>query len=223
MLKRTNPVKQILFRISRSPSVLHQLSINCYSTRVSLNCSNVSQGIFGILEVFKSCLARKSKPMLLWGISCSMFCERFQQYWPHRVPVKCWVRLSFIFVMMTHHSCDHFRDRCWQNYSIRRSGRNNFPLPVSRKNGSLCEKGRLAEKNAEGARKSLLDACISWNMSRTSLLHASLRLSQTIFSSSCFMKFSEQFFTGSEFGIGNVDFIHETTLENIGCPLSIIV
>ena len=32
-----------------------------------------------------------------------MFCERFQQYWPFRVPVKCCVRLSFILVAMAHH------------------------------------------------------------------------------------------------------------------------
>ena len=40
--------------------VPHQLRVNCYSTRVSLNCSEVSQGFFGILTILESCLTASS-------------------------------------------------------------------------------------------------------------------------------------------------------------------
>ena len=48
------PAKDILFPILKNSSVPHQLRVNWYSTRVSLNCSRVSQGIFGILAVLES-------------------------------------------------------------------------------------------------------------------------------------------------------------------------
>ena len=93
----------------------HQLRVNCYSTRVSLNCSEASQGIcrtFTVLEPrLAASLMSKSKPMFFREILCSMFCERFQQYRPCRVPVKCCVRLSFMLVVMTHRSCNNFGDR----------------------------------------------------------------------------------------------------------------
>ena len=117
---------------------------------MSLNCLKASQGFFGILTILGSCLAasfmNKSKPILFWEISCSMFFRRFQQYWPHRVPMHWGVRLSFILIVMTHHSCTHFGDLCWQSSSIRIIGKNKLPLPFSRRNGSLREKGRLAKK-----------------------------------------------------------------------------
>ena len=56
----------------------------------------------------------------------------------------------------------------------------------------LCvKKGRFAGKNVEGVRTSLLVASVTWTMGRTSLLDASLRLSQARFFSFCFLKFNE--------------------------------
>ena len=56
----------------------------------------------GTLAVLESCFAaslmNNSKQMFFREISCSMFCERFQQYRPYRVPVKRCVRLSFILI-----------------------------------------------------------------------------------------------------------------------------
>ena len=102
----------------RNSNILHQPKVTWHSTRVSLNCSKVSQGFFGILTILESCLAAsvmdKSKPVLFWEISCSTFCERFQQYWPSRVPMKWSVRLSFILIVMTHHSWSHSGDLYWQ-------------------------------------------------------------------------------------------------------------
>ena len=67
--ERTTPVKDFLLPVVRNPNVLHQLRVTCFSTRVSVNCSEVSLGIFGILAVLESCLAasfmNKSKPALL--------------------------------------------------------------------------------------------------------------------------------------------------------------
>ena len=57
---------------------------------------------------------------------------------------------------MTYHSCKHFGERYWQSSSVRRIGRNNLPLSLVRRNGSLREKGRLAGRNAEGVRASFL-------------------------------------------------------------------
>ena len=155
-----------------------------------------------------------------------MFCEHFQQYWPCRVPVKCCVRLSFILIVMTHPSCNHFKNRFSKGSSIRRTGNNNFPPPLGRKNGSLCEEGRLAGRNAESLRTSFLVAGLTWNMGHTNLLDASLRLCRAGFSSFGFLGFGEQFCTSCEFGIGNMNFIHEPTLSsgnhNIGCPFRII-
>ena len=43
-------------------------------------------------QSLESCLAasfmNKSKPLFIREISCSMFCERFQQYWPCGVPMS---------------------------------------------------------------------------------------------------------------------------------------
>ena len=39
---------------------------------------------------------------------------------------------------------------------MRRIGRNNFPIPLGRRNGSLCEQRRLAGSDAEGVRTSFL-------------------------------------------------------------------
>ena len=36
-------------------------------------------------------------------------------------------------------------------------GRNDFPLPLGRRNRSLCERARLAGKHAESVRTNLLD------------------------------------------------------------------
>ena len=108
----------------------------------------------------------------------------------YRVQMMRCVRFSFILIVMTHHSCNHFGDRCWQSSSIRWSGRSNFPLLLGRGNVSLCEKRRLAGKNAESVRSCFLDACLTCNMGRTSLLDACLRLCQARFSSFSFLKFS---------------------------------
>ena len=133
--ERTTSVKNKPLPMVRNSNIPHQLRVNWYSTRVSLNCSKVSQGILGILTILNSCLAasfmNKSKPMLFWETSCSMFCERFQQYWPYRVPMNCGVKLSFILIIMTHHSCNHFGDLYWLNSSIRIIDRNNLPLSLS--------------------------------------------------------------------------------------------
>ena len=153
--ERTTSVKNKPLPMVTNSNIPHQLRVNWYSTRVSLNCSKVSQGILGILTILNSCLAasfmNKSKPMLFWETSCSMFCERFQQYWPYRVPMNCGVKLSFILIIMTHHSCNHFGDLYWLNSSIRIIDRNNLPLSLFRRNGSLREKGRLAGRKAESS------------------------------------------------------------------------
>ena len=154
-----------------------------------------------------------------------MFFERFQQYRPYGVPMKWCVRLSFILIVMRYHCCLHFGGRYWQSSSIRRIGRNNFPLLLGRRNGSLCVKRRLAGRTADSVRACFLDNGWTCNMDRTSLLVASLRLCQARFSSFRFLKFREQLCTWSEFGIGNMNFIHEPTLSsgnhNIRCPFSI--
>ena len=66
---RTAPVKNFFLPTVRNQNVPHQLRVNCYSTRVSLNCSEVSQGIFGILAELETRLAaslmHKSKPTFL--------------------------------------------------------------------------------------------------------------------------------------------------------------
>ena len=137
--ERTTPVKEKLCPIVRNSYVPHQFRVNWYSTRVCLNCSKVSQGI--ILESgLAASFMNKSKPLFIWAISCSIFCERFQQHRPCGVPKKWCVRLSFILIVMTYHSCNHFGDHYWQSSSIRRIGRNNCPLPLGCKNGSLCVK-----------------------------------------------------------------------------------
>ena len=78
---------------TRSSWTIQQHWICWNSTRVSLNCSEVTQGMLRIITVLESCLAasfmNKAKPLLIWEISCSMFCERFQQYRPYGVPMKC--------------------------------------------------------------------------------------------------------------------------------------
>ena len=55
--ERTTPVKDILFPIVRNSNVHHQDRVKWYSTRVSLNCSKVSQGFLGILAVLESWIA----------------------------------------------------------------------------------------------------------------------------------------------------------------------
>ena len=52
-----------------------------------------------------------------------MFCERFQQYRPDGVAMKCGVRLSFILVVMTHHSCKHFGDLFFFQVDTLRQGK----------------------------------------------------------------------------------------------------
>ena len=63
----TTLLKNILFPMVWNPTVPRQLWVNCYSTRVSLNCSKVSQGIFGILAILEPRLAAsfmdESKPV----------------------------------------------------------------------------------------------------------------------------------------------------------------
>ena len=68
---RTTPVKNILLPVVRNPNVPHQLRVNWYSTRVSLNCSKVSQGIFGILAVLESC-----RPALFMKSRSKCFSEK---------------------------------------------------------------------------------------------------------------------------------------------------
>ena len=106
--ERLTAVKNYTFSNCKEVEKKHQLRVHWYSTRMSLNCSKVSQGIVGILTILDSCHAasfmNKSKPILFWEISCSMFCKRFEQYWPHRAPMHWGVRLSFIMNVMTHHS-----------------------------------------------------------------------------------------------------------------------
>ena len=193
--ERTTPVKKIFLQVVRNQNVRHQLRVNRYSTRVSLNCSESSQ-------------------------------YSIRQCPPCRVPMKRCVRLSFILIVMTQRSWNHFGDRFWQSSSMRWIGRNDFPLPLGRRNRSLCERARLAGKHAESVRTNLLDAGLTCNMDHTSLLDASLRLCQARFSSFCFLEFREWFCTGSEFGIENMNFIHEPTpssgYQNIGCPCWII-
>ena len=67
--ERTAPLKNIFHPIVKNQNVLHQLRVNCCSTRVSLNCSDVNQGILGILAVLEprldASLMNKSKPMFL--------------------------------------------------------------------------------------------------------------------------------------------------------------
>ena len=78
------------------------------------------------------CFMNESKPVFFWEISCSLFCERFQQFRPYRVPMNCCIRLSFFLIIMTHQSCDHFGDRCWKRSSPTRwIGRNNFSTSFS--------------------------------------------------------------------------------------------
>ena len=181
MLKEQPCEKNILFPIVRNSNVLHQLRVNWYSPRVSWTCSKVSQGIFGILTTLNYCLAasflNESNPLLIWEIACSTFCERVHEYRPYRVPVTCCVRLSFILIVMTHHSCNHFGDRHWQSTSIRRTGRKHFHHHLGRRNGSLREQRTLAG--------------MTRHMGRTSLLDTSVQLFQARFSSFCFLKFSE--------------------------------
>ena len=55
--ERTTPVKNMLLPIVRNQNVLQQLRVYCYSTTVSLNCSEVSSGIFGICTVLEARLA----------------------------------------------------------------------------------------------------------------------------------------------------------------------
>ena len=55
--ERTTDVKNTLFSIVKNRNVPHQLKRNCNSTRVSLNCSKVSQRFFGILTVLEHRLA----------------------------------------------------------------------------------------------------------------------------------------------------------------------
>ena len=66
---RTTTVKNILLPIVRNQNVIHQLRVNCHCTRVSLNCLEASQGIFGILTVLEPRLAaslkNKSKPIFV--------------------------------------------------------------------------------------------------------------------------------------------------------------
>ena len=192
----TTPVKNILFPIGRNSNVHHQLRVNWYSTRVPLNCSKVSQGIIGILTILvfsflAASFMKKVEGNVSWEISRSMVGECFQRYWPYRVTMKCCLRLSFILVVMTHHSSNHLGDRFWQGPSIRRIGRNNFPHPLGRRNVFLRETGRMDRRNADGVRTSLLVSSMTWNMGRTSLLDASIRLSQARLSSFCFSKFTE--------------------------------
>ena len=124
------------------------------------------------------------------------------------------------------HSCNHYGDLYWQSSSVRIIGRNNLPLPFFGRGGSLREKGRLAGRNAESVRRNLLVASLTWNMGRTSLLVACIWLPFARHSSFRFLKFSEKFCTRSEYGIGNVNFIHEPTLSsgnhNIRCAFLII-
>ena len=100
---RTTSVIKILFTIVRNSNISHQLRVNWYSSRMTLNCSKISYGFCGILTILNSCLAasfmNKEKPILFWDIPRSMFCKRFQQYWPNRVPMHWAVRLSLILVV----------------------------------------------------------------------------------------------------------------------------
>ena len=70
--ERTTPVKHILFPIAKNHHVPHQLRLNCYSTRVSLNCPKVRQGNFGILAILEPRLdaswMNESKPVCLRNI-----------------------------------------------------------------------------------------------------------------------------------------------------------
>ena len=119
--ERTTLVKHKLLPILRNWFVLHQNRRNRYSTRVSLNCSKVSQWILGILAMFEPRLVAsfmdESKPVFFWEISCFLFCERFQQFRPYRVPMNCCIRLSFFLITMTHQSRNHFGDCCWKRSS----------------------------------------------------------------------------------------------------------
>ena len=79
--------------------------------------------------------------------------------------------------------CEESRAPCFANAysstvlivssSIRRIGKNNFPLPLGRTNGSLCEPRTLGW-DAEGARTSFLVARKTSNMGCTSFLDACL-------------------------------------------------
>ena len=94
------------FQSQGTKNVPHQFRCNSYSTRVSLNCSTTSQGIFGMIAI------------CFWEISFSSVRERSQQFRFFRVPVNCCTRLSFFLIKMTHQSCNHFGDRCRKRSSL---------------------------------------------------------------------------------------------------------
>ena len=191
----TTPVKHKLFPIVRNLYVLHQFRRNCYSTRVSLNCSIESQGFFGILATLEPHLAAsfmdESKPVFFWEVSCSLFCERCQQFRPYRVPMNRCIRLSFFLIMMTHQSCDHFGDRCWERSSpYDELAGIIFPLPFRRRNGS-CVQEHWAGRDADRVRIQFPDARMTCNRGRNKFPWASLRLRQARFAFFCVCMFRE--------------------------------
>ena len=109
--ERTAPVK------TKMPSCAKNLNLCLHCNR-----SKIKKRCFGILAMIEPRLAASFEYVeacVFQRISCSMFCERFQQYWPFRVPMKLCVRLTFILIVMTNHSCNLFGDRCWQISSMR--------------------------------------------------------------------------------------------------------
>ena len=161
--------------------VLHQFRRNCYSTKVSLNCSKVqdfleSSQYSNLVLLLPSWMCRSQS--FSWEISCSFVRERIQQFRPYRVPMNCCIRLSFFLIIVTHQYCNQFGDRCWKrSFFVRWISRNEFPLPFLRRNGSCCV-AHWAGRNTDGVRILFPGAGIR---GRTSFLDACLRLLQARF------------------------------------------
>ena len=85
---RTTSVKDVVFPVLRNRRVSHQLRHYRKTTRVSLNCSKVRQGIAVIHTVFNSCLAasflNKQNPIFFWEILRLLF------FTPSARPVLRW-------------------------------------------------------------------------------------------------------------------------------------
>ena len=110
----TTSVKDILFPVVGNRRVSRQFWHCRNTTRVFMNCSQVTQGIFVIHSIFNSSLTaafmKQMNPTVVCECYCSISCKRLQQHPSHGLPVIWSVLFWFVLIVMTYHLCKHLGD-----------------------------------------------------------------------------------------------------------------
>ena len=103
------PIKEFLFPVTRNNRVSHHLWTYRNTTRVSVDCSQITQGLFVIQAVFVSCLAaafmNQMNPLIVRKFSCSILCRRLQQHRSHGIPMTRSIFFSFVLIVMILDTC----------------------------------------------------------------------------------------------------------------------